>query len=152
MLIVASLAVAVVAGVLAVQDWRENADERPRPTSPPGSQELIDVLDAIEAQDLAADSVPRGVASELLGVPGQGLEVEGNQAYVFVFPSVEARENRTDAAIAEPEAVLPQRTPFGTPIVTDEVHIATGSNIIVALVGGSPEVVEKVTRAVEGLA
>jgi len=47
--------------------------------------------------------------------------------------------------------VLPARTPFGTPIATDETRVMLGSNVIAALTGGSPETADKVQRAIEGL-
>ena len=151
-LIVAALAIAVVAALMAYNE-QNNPDLPPRPTSPAGSQELADVTDALEREGLEVATLPRTVRSPLLDLPGQAVTVEGVPAYVFIFATVEDRLARTDAAVADPGSVLPARNPFGTPVAEPgaEVAIVGHSNVMVAVVDGSAEVVERVTRAVTGL-
>jgi hypothetical protein len=152
-LIFASLSVALIA-LAIVYDQRQDdgSSPAPRPTSPPGSQEYIDVVEALRGEDLKVESAPRGVRSPVLSVPGQAALVADTPLYVFVYDSPAERAAESDDALANPQGVLPATTPSGTPIVTGEVHVAVGSNVVVALVGGSAETIEKVDRAIAGLA
>ena len=151
-LIFAALALALAAGYLAFTDRQNQAsNNQARPTSPAGSQEFIDVVEALEGEDLEVEVARRGVRSPTLGLPGQGAVVDGAPLYIFIFDTVAEREAVTAEALADPNAVLPARTPFGTPVVTGEVRVAAGSNVIVALIGGSEETAARVQRAIEGL-
>jgi hypothetical protein len=141
----------IASGLLYYRQQNEEETLPPRPTSPAGSLEVIDISDALQRQGLKVQVSPRAVRSTLLSVPGQGLIVDGAALYVFVYDDVRARESEWEIARSNPSGVLPERTAFGTPITLGETHIAAGSNVIVALTGGSTEIAEKVDRAIDGL-
>jgi len=148
-----ALGVTVVTGYLAYVEWQgPTATTRARPTSPAGNQEFVDVIEALEREGLEVQVARRGVRSPTLGRPGQGAVADGAPLYIFVFDTVAEREAVTAAARADPTTVLPAQTPFGTPVVTGEVRVAAGSNVIVALVGGADETAARVRRAIAGLA
>lgn len=119
------------------------------PTALPGENELIHVEQALSAEGLAVTIEPRGIAPGALGVPGQLLTVDGVPLYVFVYPSAEAAA--TPAARVDPASALPASNPAGTPIATQPPHLARGSNVIVALVGGDDQLRAKVDAAVASL-
>lgn len=141
----------IASGILYYRQQNDEETLPRRPTSPAGSLEVIDVSDALQQQDLKVQVAPRGVRSNLLSVPGQQLIVDGAPLYVFVYDTVSARESEWEIARSNPSGVLPARTPFGTPIAQGKTHIAAGSNVIVALTGGSTTIAEKVDRAIDGL-
>ena len=110
------------------------------------------MVEALEGEDLKVEVARRGVRSPTLGLPGQGAVVDGAPLYIFIFDTVAEREAVTAEALADPSGVLPARPPFGTPVVTGEVRVAAGSNVLVALVGGAEETAARVQRAIAGLA
>jgi hypothetical protein len=148
-LVFGALAVVLAAAaiVLFVRDDAE--EERAPPPAPPGENELIHVQQALRAEGLEAESAQGGVAARALDVPGQRLVVDDASLYVFRYPDEAAAA--AALAAATPAAILPARSPSGTPIA-DGVPFVTGhSNVIVALVGGSEELRERVDRAIRGL-
>ncbi len=151
LLMVVLALILIASGILYYRQQNQEETTPPRPTSPAGSLEVIDISDALQRQDLKVQVAPRAVRSSLLSVPGQGLIVDGAPLYVFVYDDVPARESEWEIARSNPSGVLPERTPFGTPITRGETHLAAGSNVIVALTGGSTEIAAKVDRAIEGL-
>ncbi|MCC2629428.1 MAG: hypothetical protein K0S14_3078, partial [Thermomicrobiales bacterium] len=88
--------------------------------------------------------IPRGA----LDVPGQGVEIDGMPAYIFLYPDAETA--RADAAGVDAVDVVPTR-PAGTPTPDGEARMTQGSNVIVLLAGGSPETWQKVEAAVASL-
>ena len=122
----------------------------PPPPAPVGENELIHVQLALEAEGLDVESGRQGVPAGALEVPGQRLTVEGTPLYVFRYPNPDAAE--AAAATVDPAAVLPARSPSGTPFPTGEPRLYRGSNIVALLVGGSDELAGQVQRAIEGLA
>lgn len=150
-LIFAALAVALVAAIQAYLQRQDSDNLPPRPTSLAGQQIYIDVIEALQRQDLEVRVARSTVRSPILTEPGQGAVVDDAPIYIFVYDSPANREDETRRAELDPNAVLPATNPFGTPAASGDVHISAGSNILVALVGGSPETIEKVDRAIAGL-
>ena len=143
---------AIVLAVTAVLLYVGREEAEPVPTPPPalpGQNEMIHVANALRQQELNVAFAPGGIPPGELSVPGQLLTVDGARLYVFVY--ADAGRAEAEAARADPSAILPERSPSGTPIATGPPHLASHSNVTVALVGGSPEVAEKVDRAIEGL-
>ena len=144
-------AVAAVAfGILAlVMYLRNSGGTAPVPIATPGGNEQVNVTDALRAQGLDVQQpprlfIPRGPLDE----PGQGVEIDGSPAFIFLYPDAAAA--RADAAGADPNAVVPERL-AGTPTPDGERRMAQGSNVIVLLVGGSDETWQKVEAAVASL-
>lgn len=142
---------AVIFGVLALVLYFRNPGGgiAPVPVAPPGGNELVNVTDALRSQGLDVQQppglfIPRGA----LDVPGQGVEIDGSSAYIFLYP--DAEKARADAASVDAADVVPGRL-AGTPTPDGEGHLTQGSNVIVLLVGGSPETWQKVEAAVASL-
>ena len=142
---------AVVFGVLALVLYFRNPGGgiAPVPVAPPGGNELVNVTDALRSQGLDVQQppglfIPRGA----LDVPGQGVEIDGMPAFIFLYPDAEAA--RADAAGVNADDVVPERL-VATPTPGGEARMAQGSNVIVLLVGGSLETWQKVEAAVATL-
>ena len=143
---------AVVFGVLALILYLRNPGGgiAPVPTAAPGGNQIVNVTDALRAQDLDVQQprglfVPRGV----LDVPGQGIEIDGAPAFIFLYPDEEAA--RAAAEGVDPNDVVPERL-GGTPTPVGERRMTQGSNVIVVAIGGSTEMWQKVETAVASLA
>jgi hypothetical protein len=142
---------AVVFGILALILYLRNPGGgiAPVPTAAPGGNQIVNVTDALRAQDLDVQQppglfVPRGA----LGVPGQGIEIDGAPAFIFLYPDESAA--RADAAGVDANDVVPERL-AGTPTPEGERRMTQGSNVIVLVVGGSTETWQKVETAVASL-
>ncbi len=121
----------------------------PVPVATPGGNELVNVTDALRSQGLNVEQ-PRGlfIPRGALDVPGQGVEIDGMPAYIFLYPDAETA--RADATGVNAADVVPDRL-AGTPTPDGEPRMTQGSNVIVLLVGGSPETWQKVEAAVATL-
>jgi hypothetical protein len=142
---------AVVFGLLALLLYFRNPSGgiAPVPVAPPGGNELVNVTDALRGQGLDVQQppglfIPRGA----LDVPGQGIEIERMPAFIFLYPDAETA--RADATGVAADDVVPDRL-AGTPTPAGERRMTQGSNVIVLLVGGSPETWQKVEAAVASL-
>jgi hypothetical protein len=144
---VAAVAFAVLAAILYFRDY--GGGVAPIPTAAPGGNQIVNVTEALKAQGFGIEQprglfIPRGV----LDAPGQGVEINGVPAFVFLYPDAEAA--RADAAAADPNAVVPERL-AGTPAPTGERRLTRGSNVVVLVVGGDEEMWQKVESAVASL-
>ena len=143
--------VAVIFAILAVVLYlRPGRGIAPVPTAVPGGNQLINVVRALEAEGLQVTQpqglfVPAGDA----GVPGQGLEIAGAPAFVFLFPD----DTQAQGAVLtlDPAAVIPDQI-RGTPMPEGERRITQGSNVVLVMAGGDDTTWQKVETAVSGLA
>ncbi|MGH2618157.1 MAG: hypothetical protein ACRDJC_23255 [Thermomicrobiales bacterium] len=142
---------AVVLGIVALVLYLRNptGGVAPVPTPAPGGNELVNVVEALGAQGLAIQQppglfIPRGA----LDAPGQGIEIEGNPGFIFLYPDAEAA--RGDAENADADAIVPERL-AGTPSPEGERRLTLGSNVIVLLVGGTDDTWQTVEAAVASL-
>ena len=143
---------AVVFGVLALILYLRNpgGGTAPVPTAAPGGNQIVNVTDALRAQDLDVQQPPRlFLPRGALDVPGQGIEIDGAPAFIFLYPDEAAAS--ADAAGVDANDVVPERL-VGTPAPEGERRMAQGSNVIVLVVGGSDETWQKVETAVASLA
>jgi hypothetical protein len=142
---------AVVFGVLALILYFRNPGGgiAPVPVATPGGNQLVNVTDALRSQGLDVEQ-PRGlfIPRGALDVPGQGVEIEGMPAYIFLYPDAETAQSA--AAGVDAVDVVPTR-PAGTPTPDGEARMTQGSNVIVLLAGGSSETWQKVEAAVASL-
>ncbi|MFT4041490.1 MAG: hypothetical protein QM692_25120 [Thermomicrobiales bacterium] len=143
--------VAVVFALLAVVLYlRPNQGIAPIPTAAPGANELINVVQALKAQDLNATQ-PQGlfVPAGALSVPGQGLEINGSPAFVFLFPDAGAAQGA--ALTGDPAAIVPAAL-RGTPTPEGERRLTANSNVVLVMIGGDDATWQKVEAAIAGLA
>lgn len=147
-----SAVLAVLAVLLATGKLRLGPSAPP-PTA--GHITVIDVVRALEAQGFAVEQVPRGLPRGALSAPGQGLTVDGEPLYLFIFPDPATASD--EVAAADPFAVLPASstpTPDRTETPSPDAPppmIVQGSNVAVAMPGGSDDQRAKVRTAIEGL-
>ena len=143
---------AVVFGVLALILYLRNPGGgiAPVPTAAPGGNQIVNVTDALRGQGLDVQQ-PRGlfVPRGALDVPGQGIEIDGAPAFIFLYPDEPSA--RADAAGVDANDVVPERL-AGTPTPKGERRMTQRSNVIVLVVGGSAETWQKVETAVASLA
>lgn len=142
--------VAVLFAILAVVlHLRPGRGIAPVPTAVPGGNQLINVVRALEGQGLAV-SQPQGmfVPAGDAGVPGQGLEIAGNPAFVFLFPDQSQAQGA--ALTLDPAAVVPDAL-RGTPMPEGERRITQGSNVVLIMAGGDDAAWQKVEAAVASL-
>jgi hypothetical protein len=143
---------AVVFGVLALIFYLRNPGGgiAPVPTAAPGGNQIVNVTDALRAQGLDVQQ-PRGlfVPRGELDVPGQGIQIDGAPAFIFLYPDEAAAQ--AAAASADPNDVVPPRL-MGTPTPAGERRMTQGSNVILLVIGGSEETWQKVETAVASLA
>ncbi len=146
---------AVLAVLLATGTVRIGPSTPPPPPPTPGQIKVIDVVRALEAQGLAVQQAKQSVPLGELSAPGQGLTVDGETLYLFVFPDPTTARQEVEAA--DPYAVLPASAmseadraeiPTSDP---PPPMIVQGSNVAVAMPGGSDEQRAKVRAAIEGL-
>ncbi|MCA9861757.1 MAG: hypothetical protein KC432_01995 [Thermomicrobiales bacterium] len=144
-------AVAVILAILAVVLYlRPGRGIAPVPTAAPGGNQLINVVRALETEGLEVRQ-PQGlfVPAEDGGVPGQGLEIAGDPAFVFLYPD---ESQAQDAVLTlDPAAVVPGEL-RGTPMPAGEHRITQGSNVVLIMAGGDDATWQKVEAAVAGLA
>jgi hypothetical protein len=142
---------AAILGVLAVLLW--TGAIKPLTTPPPvtpGAIRTVDVVSTLRSAGVSAEENPRlFVPRREFEVPGQGIMVEGNPMLLFVFPDREAAE--AAVAAADPTNILPARLPGDIEVAPDDVLIAQGSNVAVALVGGDERTRDTVRSTIEGL-
>ena len=143
--------VAVILAILAVVLYlRPGRGIAPVPTAVPGGNQLINVVRALESQGLEV-SQPQGmfVPAGDGGVPGQGLEIAGSPAFVFLYPDVSQAQGAV--LTLDPAAVVPEAL-RGTPMPEGERRITQGSNVVLIMAGGDDATWQKVEAAVAGLA
>jgi len=145
---VAAVLFAVLAIVLYVRDSNRGG-VAPVPTAAPGSNQIVNVTDALRAQGLSVEQPPRlFVPAGALSVPGQGVLIDGSPAFIFLFPDASAAQSAAQST--DPDHIIPARL-AGTPAPSGERRLTQGSNAIVVLIDGSEETWKKTQDAVSHL-
>ena len=150
---------AVVLGVLAVYLYfQERGTDGPvAPTALPAHNQYANVNDALEANGLNVVEATRtdpgatSPSSFPRGTVGQFISIEGQPAWIFIFPDADTQQTATDAFTAAPE---PLKTASGKPLTTGPPDLISNSNVILLLsMDGNPsqDVRDRVQQAVESL-
>jgi hypothetical protein len=140
----------VVVAVMYYQDRNDKEDTPPTPPSIPGRAQMINVVNALKAQDLNAEFASTGgVFADGLTPPGQPLTVDGQSLYVFIFDDPSARESELTGF--DTEDILLTASTTGEEVTTPVVHSVSGSNIFVVMTGGDDALFAKVDAAITGL-
>jgi hypothetical protein len=140
---------AVIAIVLYVRNPGAGSGVAPIPTAAPGGNQIVNVVEALKAEGLTVAQppglfIPRGA----LDVPGQGVEIDGQPGFVFLYPDADAA--RDDASGVVVDEVVPERI-AGQPAPAGERRMALGSNVVVVMIGGDTETWQRVESVVAGL-
>jgi hypothetical protein len=148
LLAVAAVIFAIIAIVLYAQGSRTGGIA-PIPTPAAGSLQIVNVTEALKAQGLDVKQPPGlFIPSTELGTPGQGVEVDGIPAFVFLFKTEEAAREALDGI--EPESLVPERL-AGTRVPAGQRHLVQGRDVAILVVGGDETLWQKVDAAVAGL-
>jgi hypothetical protein len=152
-MIFAVAAVAVLAyGIWQSRDQGNSDTSNPPPAATPGAYRLIDIVAALE--DVGFDKVEiirSSFRSPQFSVPGQGVEVDGEPVYLFIYPGQRAVEAREAESRDLDLATMQVKTVSGTPIVEGEPHVVFNSNVIAVMPSTSQDVIDKVDEAIQGL-
>jgi len=154
-LFIAAIGFAVAAVYLYIEG--ENTPSGPeRPTAQPGRNEFASVVGGLKDAGLHAQPGRYTAETSQLDQPGQTIEVEDHNLFVFIYPDSDG-----DRAIADREAdaadldletlVLTSRSAERPLNEGEEVHIFQGSNVIAILVGGDDELVKTVGDVIASL-
>lgn len=148
LLAVAAVIFAIIAIVLYAQGTRTGGIA-PIPTPAAGSLQIVNVTEALKAQGLTVKQPPGlFISAAKLGTPGQGLEIDGVPAFVFLFKSeVDAREALDGI---DPDSLVPERL-AGTRVPPGQRHLVQGRDVAILVVGGDETLWQKVDDAVAGL-
>lgn len=154
--------VIVLAGVVAYLYFFDNRffnESPPPPACPEGHNELICVVDTMRETGLKNVELGRYTASaNQLTPPGQVIEVDDINAFLFIYTSptgdpaeaIAAREAEGQAI--DPDSLVITSRVAERPLSEEgELHIFQRSNVILIVVGGSPDQLEKVQLAIESL-
>lgn len=137
-----SIALAILAVLLATGRVQIGGAPPPPPVQA-GRANQIDVVNALRGKGLQADIDPDvSVRRGALDVPGQGLKVNGETAYLFLFADPAAAA----AASAAPDAVLATVEPDAP-----DPFLATGSNVVIVMPGGDDASRALIAEALAGL-
>ena len=118
----------------------------PPPKAPPGANQVIDVVQALDRAGIASTMDPKVFApAGAFPVPGQGLMVGDTAVLVFIFESPAEAEQAMQAV--DPSKVIPAKyLPSGAQPV-----VLRGSNVVIALPDSDAGMVAAVTMALDGL-
>lgn len=145
-------AIAVLAYGVYQNQHEKNAEPTiAPPTSTSGSNNLINIKQALEHQGLDVKIVRSSFRSPQLTVPGQGLAVDGAKVYVFIYNGQQAVEQRKLESKDLDPATLTVLTISGTPVSGSNPHVAANSNVVAVLPSASQDVITKVDAAIQGL-
>ncbi len=147
----------VLAGVAAYLYVQENDTSGPvAPTAAPAQNQFIQVQNALQDAGLTATTERQNATSpEAFPTrePGQAIRIDGHDAWIYIFPGVEAQQAATDAyGSLEPRPLV--TTASGTALTTGPPTIFSNSNVIILLsMDDDPgeDVTDKVEEAVESL-
>ncbi|MGD9711356.1 MAG: hypothetical protein AB7V46_04725 [Thermomicrobiales bacterium] len=145
-----SLILFALAGVLLVVAiylfWEDrNQEQTPAaPSSIPGQAQLKTVHDAL-ATNFEVEYGRESARVDGLTPVGQQLLLDGQSAFVFIFPDPDERElEMQDIDATEVELV----DSFGDSITSESVSVSEGSNVVVMAVGVDDDVAASVDEAV----
>jgi hypothetical protein len=144
----AAIVFAVIAVVLYLRD-SQGGGIAPVPTAVAGGNQIVNVTGALKAQGLDVQQPPgRFIPVGAFDVPGQGIEINGQPGFIFLFPDAAAAQQATETA--DPAGIVPDQL-GGTPIPPGERRLVQHSNVILLLADGDEETWQKVVAAIDGL-
>lgn len=150
------VAAGVVAYLYFVDDRFFNDGPNP-PACDENAGELACVVTALEQQDFDKVEYGRYTASaDQLTPPGQVLEIDGLNGFVFVYPAATIEEGTAareeDGANLDAETIVITSRTADRPLNENEdVFVVQHSNVIFILVGGTEEDRAMVQEAIESL-
>lgn len=146
-----SILLFILAGALlayAVYLFWDDRNQESAPVAPvsvPGHAQLKTVHDAFTLAGLDVEYGRASARVANLTPVGQELIVNGQPAYVFLFKDAEDREQAMRNIDSEN---LELTDALGDPVTSDQLSVASGSNVVVVLTGGGGDLAETIADAV----
>lgn len=157
LLFVAAIGFAAAAVYIWFMDDSSDSDEPLASTVEAGRYELVNVLNALEDAGLEVDfgRSPATASTDQLDAPGQNLQVEDTNVFIFIFNAddAEVAASAREAAFTDVNpATMSLTTPSGNDVSNGQPLTAyQGANIIAVLIGGDAELQTQVQAVIEGL-
>lgn len=154
-LFIAAIGFAAAAVYLYIEG--ENTPSAPEvPAAEPGQVELAHVVRGLNDAGLTANPGRYTATANQLDQPGQTIEVNDHNLFVFIYPDADGdraiADRKADAADLDPETlVLTSRSAERPLNEGEEVHVSQGSNVIAVLVGGDDELAKAVGDVIASL-
>lgn len=154
-LFIAAIGFAVAAVYLYI-DGKNTPSAPERPTAQPGLNEFASVVDGLKDAGLHAQPGRYTATANQLDQPGQTIEVNDHNLFVFIYPDADGEhaiaDRKADATDLDPETLTLTSRSAERPLNEgEEVHIFQGSNVIAILVGGDDALVKSVGDVIASL-
>jgi len=150
---------AIVFAAAAIYLYFEGGDSPNGPEPPAaevGRNEFANVVTGLKDAGLSAQPGRYSAETSQLTQPGQTIEVNDHNLFVFIYP-----DSNGDQAVADREADAADLDPATMQLTSrsaerplnegEDVHIFQGSNVIAILVGGDDDLVKKVGDVIAAL-
>lgn len=127
-----------------------------RPAAESGRNEFANVVTGLTDAGLHAQPGRYSAETSQLTQPGQTIEVEGQNLFIFIYPDADGAaaiaDREADAADLDAETIeLTSRSAERPLNDGEDVHIFQGSNVVAILVGGDDELVSTVEDVISSL-
>ena len=127
-----------------------------RPAAEPGRNEFAHVVGGLNDAGLHAQPGRYSAEANQLTQPGQTIEVDGQNLFVFIYPDASGpaavADREADAADLDPETlVLTSRSAKRPLSEGEDLHIFQGSNVVAILVGGDETLISAVGDVIASL-
>ena len=155
LLFIAAIAFAGAAIYLYFTD--SNAPSGPeRPAAEAGRNEFAHIVGGLTDAGVKAQPGRYSAEANQLSQPGQTIEVEGHNLFVFIYPdadgAVAIADREADAADLDPETLkLTSRSAERPLNEGEELHIFQGSNVVAILVGGDADLATTIEGVIASL-
>lgn len=154
LLFIAAIAFAAAAVYLYLNE--DSGSGPARPAADAGRNEFHHVVEGLQDAGLEAQPGRYSAEANQLDQPGQTIEVEGQNLFVFIYVDadgdVAAADREADAADLDPATLEITSRSAERPLSEgEELHISQGSNVIGILVGGDEDLAQTVSDVIESL-
>lgn len=150
-------AIAFAAAALYFYLTQEDSPEGPpRPAAEAGRNEFAHVVGGLNDAGVEAKPGRYSAEANQLTQPGQTIEVNGQNLFVFIYPDAEGAaavaDREADAADLDPATLeLASRSAERPLNDGEELHVFQNSNVIAVLVGGDDDLVQTVQDVINSL-
>jgi hypothetical protein len=127
-----------------------------RPAAEAGRNEFAHIVGGLTDAGLSAQPGRYSAEANQLTQPGQTIEVEDHNLFVFIYPDADGAtavaDREADAADLDPETLeLTSRSAQRPLNEGEELHIFQGSNVVAILVGGDDDLATTIEDVIASL-
>ena len=128
----------------------------PRPAAEAGRNEFRHIVEGLNEAGLDAKPGRYSATANQLEQPGQTIEVEGQNLFVFIYPHADGAgavaDREADAADLDPATLQLTSSDAERPLSDgEELHLFQNSNVTAILVGGDEDLVQSVQGVIDSL-